>query len=193
MVSTATTGSTRSRAASASPDGVGRGNAETGTRPGIDEIYLDRTTGTKQAFFDQEFEGVIFVHLVVCLWLIQSQSQGGTGSATLHQGDTKGRIYIVLLHVLLEFFYCQCCDAEFRHVKSSLFSMAKGIVCGCHGCFRGEAVRLRHSKISPKRSQLTTPRKFLMTRFSSIKEFSGDGKEKRLEICSFSLPCQNME
>lgn len=65
--------------------------------------------------------------------------------------------------------------------------MAKGIVCGCHECFRGEAVRLRHSKTSPKRSQLTTPRKFLMTQFSSIKEFAGDGKGKRLEYAVF--PC----
>jgi hypothetical protein len=65
--------------------------------------------------------------------------------------------------------------------------MAKVIVCGCHTCFREEAARLRDSKASPKRSQLTTPRKSPMTRFPSIKEFPGDGKKKRSDYAVF--PC----
>ena len=92
-------------AATASPFAhrVGRCNAKPGSRAGIDKFHVDGTTRVQQSFFYKELEVVVFKNLIVVLWLIQSQSQRGTGSTTLHQGNTEGRIDIILLHVFLEF------------------------------------------------------------------------------------------
>jgi hypothetical protein len=51
------------------------GYAETGTRTGVDVIDGDASTGVQQAFFNQEFQGVVLENLIIDFWLIQSQSQ----------------------------------------------------------------------------------------------------------------------
>lgn len=76
-----------------------RGDTESGAWSGINIIDGNPATGSEQAFFDQEFQRIVFKNFVAVFWLIQSQSQRGTCSATLHQGHTQSRIDIIRLHV----------------------------------------------------------------------------------------------
>lgn len=104
MLSAATTGTARSTAA-ATPlaQRVGGGYAESGSWAGINIFYINGTTAIQQSLFYKKLNAVVLENRVVVFWLIQSQSQRGTGSATLHQGDTQSRIDVVLLHVFLNF------------------------------------------------------------------------------------------
>jgi hypothetical protein len=86
-------------AGTAATHGIGGTDRKTRTHAGIDKINLYITTGSQQAIVNQEFQTVMIRGRIVFLGLIQSQTQCGPGSATLHQGDTQGRIYFVLLHI----------------------------------------------------------------------------------------------
>jgi hypothetical protein len=114
-VLSATSGTARAAAAAASAQRIRRCNTETRPWARIDIFYTDGTTRIQQAFFYKKLQAVVLENLIIVLWLIQSQSQRGTGSTTLHQGNTQGRIDIVLLHVFLEFGYRQVCYCEIRH------------------------------------------------------------------------------
>ena len=72
----------------------GDGNTETRTWAGVDEIDLDGSAGAEKTFLNQEFQRIILVYVIIFLWLIQSQSQRGPCSATLHKGYTERRINI---------------------------------------------------------------------------------------------------
>jgi hypothetical protein len=86
-------------AGTAATHGIGGTDRKTRTHAGIDKINLYITTGSQQAIVNQEFQTVMIRGRIVFLGLIQSQTQCGPGSATLHQGNTQGRIYFVLLHI----------------------------------------------------------------------------------------------
>jgi hypothetical protein len=78
---------------------VGGTDRKTRAHAGIDKINLYITAASQQAVVDQEFQTIVIRGRIVFLGLIQSQAQSGPGSAALHQGDTQGRIYFVLLHI----------------------------------------------------------------------------------------------
>jgi hypothetical protein len=84
-----------------------RGNRETGARTGINEIDLDLTAVVDQAFIHEKLQSIEIEDFVVFFWLIQSQAQGGPGSATLHDGNTNGGVNIVLRQIFFEIFLCQ--------------------------------------------------------------------------------------
>jgi hypothetical protein len=86
-------------AGTASTYRVGGTDRKTRTHTGIDKIDLYTTAGSQQAIIDQEFQTIMIRGCIVFLRLIQSQTQCGPGSAALHQGNTQGRIYFVLLHI----------------------------------------------------------------------------------------------
>lgn len=124
--STAGAGSAGAGAATAAgADRFDRGDAEAGTRPGVDVIDGDPAGRGEKALLDQKFEGVVLEDFVAVFWLIQSQSQGGTSSATLHQRHTQGRIDIVRLHVFLKFCDSQACHIQFSHEKPPLSIVPK--------------------------------------------------------------------
>jgi hypothetical protein len=104
LESAATAGATGAAAAAATLAQWVRGsNTESGTWAGIDIFHIDGATTIQKAFFYKKLDTVVLENLIVVLWLIQSQSQRGTGSATLHQGNAKGRFNAILLHVFLDF------------------------------------------------------------------------------------------
>lgn len=84
-------------ATAAAADRSRRTDAEAGTVTGLNEINFDVSAGDEESFFDQKGQVVLVEDFVVGLWLVQSQSQRGTCSATLHQGDANGRVNTILL------------------------------------------------------------------------------------------------
>jgi hypothetical protein len=100
-------------------EGHGRGDAETGTGSGVDEVYLDDSTLITEAVVQQKFNSTMFIRRIVFLWLIQSQSQRGTGSPTLHQGNAYGGIDIVIGHVRFKFDNRLLCNFKHPMISSS--------------------------------------------------------------------------
>jgi hypothetical protein len=76
---------------------------------------MDRTAGRHKRFLNKEFQAAILKNFVIAFWLIQSQSQRGTCSATLHQGNTQGRINGILLQVLRKFLNCLVSNGKIIH------------------------------------------------------------------------------
>ena len=63
---------------------------ETGAHRGVDEVDVDRLRLCPKGLFDDEGQAVVFENLVVFVWLIQSHTQRGTRSPTLHHRDAHG-------------------------------------------------------------------------------------------------------
>ena len=57
----------------------------------------------KQLSIDQIGDAIIFDHFVVIFWLIQSHSQGGTGSPALRHKDPDNRRLFFFLEEFLDF------------------------------------------------------------------------------------------
>ena len=60
----------------------------------------------------------MFKRRIISLWLIQSQSQRGACSATLHQSDAYGGIDIIIGQVRFQFDNCLLC--YFKHPNNLL-------------------------------------------------------------------------
>jgi hypothetical protein len=118
-----TAASAAAGAAAASPAAqrLGRGDAETGTGPGLDEVYLDDSTLIAEIIVQEELNSAMFKGRIVFFWLIQSQSQRGACSATLHQGNTYGRIDIIIGQVRFQFNNRLLC-----YFKHPMISSSKG-------------------------------------------------------------------
>jgi len=82
---------------------LGRGNPEAGTGPGLDEIYLDDPALIAEVIVQQEFNPAMIKRRIIFFWLIQSQSQRGACSATLHQRNTYRRRDIIIGQVRFQF------------------------------------------------------------------------------------------
>jgi len=104
-------------------NGVGRGDAETGAWASINIFNIDGTTGINETFFNKKCQVVLVVNFVVFFWLIQSQSQWGAWSASLHKGNAQSRFNIVLAEILFEFGDSQVSYGK-RHVILLLFILA---------------------------------------------------------------------
>ncbi len=110
QVSTATSGTAGAGTATAAgADRFDGGNTKTGPRAGINVVYGDSAAGGEKALLYQKLEGIILENLIAVFWLIQSQSQGGTSSATLHKCHTQGGIDIIRLHVFFQFRNSHSC------------------------------------------------------------------------------------
>ena len=110
QVSTAVSGTAGAGAATAAgADRFYRGNTKTGPWAGINVVHSDPAAGCEKTLFHQKLEGIVLENLVAVFWLIQSQSQGGTSSATLHKCNTQGGIDIIRLHVFFQFRNSHSC------------------------------------------------------------------------------------
>jgi hypothetical protein len=69
-------------------------------------------------------QAVDFEGFVVFFRLIQSQTQGGPGSAALHDGNADGGVDIMLSQILLEIFLCDF--SYFKHGSHLLSWDGKG-------------------------------------------------------------------
>ena len=97
-----TAGAAGAAATTATADGYRRRDGETGPGAGIDEINLDLLALNQKGFVYQELNAFLIKNVVVVFWLIQSQSQRGSGSAALHDGYADRRINTVLRHVVFQ-------------------------------------------------------------------------------------------
>jgi hypothetical protein len=50
-------------------------DSESGSWSCFDIFHFDGAAGIEQALFNQEFESIVIIHLIVIFWLIQSQAQ----------------------------------------------------------------------------------------------------------------------
>lgn len=106
------------RAPTPAANGTRRLNAESGTETVVDKIDLYVSTRIQKVAVHQKRNSPLVKNVIVVLLLIQSQSQRGTSSSSLHQGDTDCRIDFILLHVCLEIGNSQL--RCFKHGKSSI-------------------------------------------------------------------------
>ncbi|MFA6499914.1 MAG: hypothetical protein WCV64_11360, partial [Desulfurivibrionaceae bacterium] len=88
---------------------------------GLDEVYLDDSTLIAEVIVQQEFNSAMFKRCIIFLWLIQSQSQRGACSATLHQRNTYGGFDIIIGQVRFQFDNCLLC-----YFKHPMISSSKG-------------------------------------------------------------------
>jgi len=90
-------------AASPAAKRLGRRDPKTGTGSGLDEIHFDDPALIAKIVVQQEFNPAMLKRCIISLWLIQSQSQRGACSATLHQRNTYGRLDIIIGQVRFQF------------------------------------------------------------------------------------------
>lgn len=105
----------------AAAQGLGRGDTETGTGSGLDEVYLDDSTLIAEIIIQEELNSAMLKGCIIFFWLIQSQSQRGACSATLHQRNTYGRFDIIIGQVRFQFNNRLLC-----YFKHPMISSSKG-------------------------------------------------------------------
>ncbi|MDD3813598.1 MAG: hypothetical protein PHZ02_03045 [Desulfocapsaceae bacterium] len=96
---------------------VAGSNAKPRTWASIHIIDTNCTTSSQETFLDEELQTTVVKNFIIIFWLIQSQAQRGACSATLHQGDTQGRINIILLQVFSKLLYCLVSNCKIRHIN----------------------------------------------------------------------------
>ncbi len=84
----ARTAGTRTTSTTATTNRIAGSNAKSGTWASIDIIDINCTTCSQKAFLYEELQTAVFKNFIIIFWLIQSQTQRGACSATLHQGNT---------------------------------------------------------------------------------------------------------
>jgi len=105
----------RTTATATSANRIAGGDSKSGTRASINIFNTNSATSIQKTFLNEEFQTTVFKNFIIAFWLIQSQPQRGTSSATLHQGYTQSRINTILLQVFSKFFYCLVSNGKFRH------------------------------------------------------------------------------
>ena len=70
-------------------------------------IYFNTAAFLHKIIVDYECDTVLLKGCILCLWLIQSQSQWGTGSSALHEGHPYGWVNTVLRHIWLQGINCK--------------------------------------------------------------------------------------